>query len=114
MNLLDKIKLLVWVNSLINKLKTGGNKMGSLLQKLDGVKSVVGLLMVVAYYAAPQFGVAVPDVVLKIGSGIASIGLAHKLEKGAGLLTKGIDIAGKALDVLKKVVDTMSAQEPKA
>lgn len=107
MTILDKLNLLVWINSLTGK----ESKMGTILAKLDGIKSVAGLLMVVAYYACPQFGIQVPDVVLKIGTGIASVGLAHKIEKGTGLLTKGIDIATKALAVLKNVVDTMSKKE---
>lgn len=107
MTLLDKLNLLVWLNSL-----TGRNsKMGNLLQKLDGLKSVAGLLMITAYYAGPKFGVQVPDVVLKIGTGLAGVGLVHKLEKGTGILTKGLEVAGKGLDVLKNVVDTLSKKE---
>jgi hypothetical protein len=102
--LLDKINFLLWLNSLTGK----ESKMNSLLQKLDGVKSVAGLLMVVAYFAGPKFGITVPDVVLKIGSGIASVGLAAKLEKGAGLLTKGLDLAHTLLDVVQKVVDVLA------
>lgn len=107
MNLLDKIKLLVWINGLCK----GGSKMAGLLAKLDGLKSVGGLLMVTAYYALPQFGITVPDVVLKIGTGIAGVGLAHKLEKGVGFLSKGIDIAIKALTVAKSVLETLNKKE---
>lgn len=85
--------------------------MGKILGKLDGLKSVVGLFMVTGYYAAPQFGVQVPDVVLQIGSGLAGIGLVHKLEKGVGLLTKGLDIAIKVCEVSKKVIEALNKKE---
>lgn len=87
--------------------------MGALLAKLDGLKSVVGLLMVVAYYATPAFGGPVlPDVVLKVGGSIASVGLAAKLEKGTGLLTEGLTYAHKLLDVLQSVVKTVAPPTP--
>ena len=96
MNLLDEIKLLWWVKGLLN----GGTKMGNLMQKLDGLKSVAGLLMVVAYYALPNWGVHVPDVVLKIGTGVASAGLAHKIEKGTGLVSMALDAVKSALNAI--------------
>ena len=74
--------------------------------------SVLGLLMVTGYYVGPQFGVHVPDVVLKIGTGFAGLGLAMKLEKGAGLLTKGLDVAHRVLDVLQKVTEALAAKQP--
>lgn len=118
MNIIEKFQLLLWLKNLPQQIrdKGGSTKMGAkinaLLAKLDGLKSVLGLLMVVGYYEAPQFGVKVPDVVLKIGTGFASVGLAMKLEKGANLLSKGLDIAHKALDVMQKVVDSLAAKKP--
>ncbi len=72
--------------------------------------------MVVGYYVAPQFGVKVPDVVLKMGTGFASVGLAMKLEKGAGFLTKGIVWAQRGLAVMQAVVNALAAKQtpPKA
>ncbi len=121
MTFLDKIKLLLFVKGLPAQLEragNGGSKMGAkisaLLSKLDGLKSVAGLLMVVAYYVAPQFHINVPDVVLKIGTGMASVGLATKLEKGTGLLTTGITYAQKSLTVLQSVVNALAAKQPQA
>lgn len=111
MNLFDKIKLLLWFNKLGTEV-TKMDKIQGMLGKLDGVKSVLGLLAVVAYYALPQYtNIQVPDVVLKIGTGMAGLGLAHKLEKGAGLLTKGLDVLGKILDVTKKSVDALNQKQ---
>ena len=110
--ILEKLKLLIWVNGLISK---GGNKMGNLLQKVDGLKSVLGLLGVVAYYASPAFGgPKLPDVVLTVSSGIAGVGLAAKLEKGTGLVSKGLDVAHKVLEVLQKVVSAVAPKPPAA
>jgi hypothetical protein len=111
MSLLQKIKILVWINQLFNSLSKGGSKMGKLLGKLDGVKSVAGLLMITAYYALPQFGIQVPEVVLNVGTGIAGLGLAHKLEKGVGLLSKGLDIGIKVLTVSKAVLEQLNKKE---
>ena len=91
MTLFDKLKFLIQIKkmlgdiSMLEKLKTG-------MAKMDGWKSTVGLLMVVAYYALPQWGIHVPDAVLKIGSGWAALGLAHKLDKATGLLTVVLQI----------------------
>ena len=113
--ILDKLKLLMWLNSLFS----GGSKMDKLkglLGKLDGAKSLTGLLMVTAYYALPQFGIHVPDVVLKIGSGLAGVGLAAKLEKGTEIITKGLVIARKVIDGLQAFVDAVAPKKeaPKA
>ena len=117
MNIIDEIKLAWWAKNLPSQIeKAGGtSKMGSkisaMLAKLDGLKSVLGLLMVVGYYVAPQFGVAVPDIVLKLGTGMASVGLAMKLEKGLGLLTKVIGYLQKALAVVQAVVNALAAKQ---
>jgi len=87
-----------------------GAKISALLSHLDGFKSVLGLLMVVGYYVGPQFGIVVPDIVLKIGTGFASVGLAMKLEKGLGILTMVIGYAQKALNVLQAVVNALAAK----
>lgn len=89
-----------------------GAKISAMLAKLDGLKSVVGLLMIVGYYVAPKFGISVPDVVLKVGTGMASVGLALKMEKGLGILTKVIGIAQQGLAVLQAVVNALAAKLP--
>lgn len=105
MTLWDKLKLIIWLDKVYNSLAEGGSKMGNLLQKVDGLKSIAGLLIVVAYYVVPQFtSVHIPDVVMKLGVGLASAGLAHKLEKGTGIISA-------VLDGVKKGLDSITAKE---
>lgn len=104
--LIDKLNILLWLNSL------GGKNM-KLFEKVDGLKSTAGLLAIVAYYALPQFGIKAPEAVLTVGSGLAGIGFAHKLEKATGLLSKGLDIAIKVLEVAKQVLAALKAKEEK-
>lgn len=75
--------------------------MGSFAQKLDGYKSIAGLIIVVAYYILPQYtNIHVPEFVYKLGLGIASAGLAHKVEKGTGVISKILDGLKMALDAI--------------
>ena len=109
----DKIKLALWLNSLFKE----GSKMDkvkAVLGKLDGLKSITGLLMVVAYYALPQFGIHAPDVVLKIGSTLAGVGFAAKLEKGTAAVSKVLVVAHKIIDGLQAVVDALAPKPPAA
>jgi hypothetical protein len=110
MTIFEKLKALVQLNRTVKELQML-EKLKGFAGKLDGFKSVLGLLAVVAYYACPQFGVHLPDIVLKLGSGLAGVGLGHKLEKATGLLSKGLDIAVKALDVAKKTEDKLNEKE---
>lgn len=109
----DKLKLLMWLRSLpkeVNKM----DKIKGLLSKVDGLKSVTGLLVVVAYYAVPSFGGPhLPDVVLKIGMSLAGVGLAAKLEKGTAVVSKVLVVAHKIIDGLQAVVDAL-APKPEA
>lgn len=101
MKLLDKLKLL-W---LLNKVVTEVGKMDkvrALLAKLDGTKTITGLLMIVGYYAAPHWGVKLPDMVLNLGIGWAGVGLAHKLDKVTGILSKVVDVLAKTQDAVNK------------
>lgn len=59
----------------------------SIWSKLDGSKSISGLLMIIAYYVAPTFGVKVPDIFLQVGIAWAGVGFAHKFDKTTGILT---------------------------
>lgn len=107
MNILDKIRCLLWIKSLFSKMKDGGGKMSNFMQKLDGYKSIFGLLIVVAYYVVPMFvNVKIPDFILKFGLGLASAGLAHKLEKATGVISK-------ALDGIKSALEAITAEEKK-
>lgn len=93
LSLIDKLKLIVGLKSLAgqiqatepnndpNQLKT------SIWSKLDGTKSITGLLMIIAYYALPQFGIKVPDIFLKIGIAWAGVGFMHKFDKATNILT---------------------------
>lgn len=113
LSILDKLKLLMWLNSL-SKGVTKMDKLKGLLSKLDGLKTVLGLGVVVAYYVVPQFGGPhMPEVVLKIGSALAGVGMAAKLEKGVGILSKAIEMTKKGLDIAQKVVDAL-APKPEA
>ena len=84
---------------MLNKLKAG-------MAKMDGWKSTIGLLMVTAYYAAPQWNVHLPDAVLNIGSAWAAIGMAHKLDKATGILTV-------ILQILTATKDSVNNKEEK-
>jgi hypothetical protein len=112
MTLLEKIKT-IWQLQRLYKEVVMLDKIKLALGKLDGLKSTLGLLGVVAYYVAPQFGLHLPDVVLNVSSGLAGVGIAMKLEKGLGILTKALDILGKATTVAKSVVDALKKQEVK-
>lgn len=86
MSLFEKLQFLMQIRktlqeiSMLEKLKNG-------MAKMDGMKSTAGLLMVVAYYVAPKWNIHLPDIVLKMGSAWAAVGLAHKLDKATGVLT---------------------------
>lgn len=105
MSLIDKIKFLIQLKNtvkdikMLDKIKTG-------MAKMDGWKSIVGLLMVTAYYAAPTWKVHLPDAVLEIGSAWAALGMAHKLDKATGILTV-------VLQILTATKETVNAQEKK-
>lgn len=97
MTFFDDIKILIFFRNLLRRVEML-NRMKGIMGHLDGVKSVLGLLMVTAYYALPVYaGVHVPDVVLKLGMGMASVGLVHKLEKGTGVVSGALDVLKKAL-----------------
>lgn len=112
MTLLEKIKTIYQLNRLIKEIKML-DKVKGLLAKFDGLKSTLGLLGVVAYYVAPQFGLHLPDVVLNVSSGLAGVGIAMKLEKGLGFLTKALDILAKAVAVAQNVVNALKSKEVK-
>lgn len=78
------------------------DKLKGLLGKLDGTKTITGLLMIVGYYAAPHWGVKVPDVVLNLGIGWAGVGFAHKLDKVTGILSKIVDVLAKTQGAVNK------------
>ncbi len=102
MNLIDEIKMLLFLKNLVRRLQML-NKLKATLGGLDGMKSVLGLLMVVSYYALPTYaGVKVPDFVLKTGTSLAAVGLVHKIEKGTGIVSKGLDVLKAALAALDK------------
>jgi hypothetical protein len=110
MSLVEKLKAIYQLNRLVKEIKML-DKVKGVLGKLDGLKSTLGLLGVVVYYVAPQFGLHIPDVVLSISTGLAGVGIAMKLEKGLGMLTKALDILGKVVDVSKKVVEALKTKE---
>src|SRR6185295_19609090 len=110
MSILEKINAALQLNRLVGALKML-DKVKGVLGKLDGLKSVLGLLAVVAYYACPQFGVHLPDFVLKLGSGLAGVGLMHKLEKATGLLAKVLDVLLKVKTVADQTQEELKKKE---
>ena len=110
MSIVDKLKFLFQLNKLYKEIKML-DKIKAGLSKLDGMKSVLGLLGVVAYYAAPNFGLHLPDAVLNISSGLAGIGLMHKLEKGTGVLNKTVAILTAVKTVADKVNEELKKKE---
>ncbi len=82
----DRIKLVIGLKSMAGQISAQTTP-PSLWTKLDGTKSITGLLMIVAYYALPQFGIKVPDIFLKIGIAWAGVGFAHKLDKTTNIIS---------------------------
>lgn len=101
MNIIEKIKLLMALNKIYKEVMSV-DKIKSLFAKMDGLKTVTGLLMVVAYYVAPSFNIHLPEVVLTIGSGWAAFGMAHKLDKATGILTTAAQILTATKDSVNK------------
>ncbi len=84
----DRIKLVLGAKALVDQIPKGdGQTAPTLWTKLDGTKSITGLLMIIAYYVGPQFKVQVPDIFLKIGIAWAGVGFAHKFDKATNILT---------------------------
>lgn len=111
MSLIEKFKFLMQLNKMIKEIQML-DKMKGMLGHMDGLKSTMGLLMVVAYYALPQYThIHVPDMVLNMGAGMAGLGLAHKLEKGTALLTKGLDILTKVLQIMKATLEALNKKQ---
>lgn len=104
MNLLDKLKLLWALNKVYEEVKKM-DKLNAVMGKLSGTKTITGLLMIVSYYALPNFGVHVPEFVLNLGIGWAGVGFAHKFDKVTGILSKVVDALTKANDTVNKEGD---------
>ena len=90
LSLIQKIKLILGAKKVAEDVKnaipdTPAAK--GVWSKLDGTKSITGLLMIIAYYVGPQFGVKVPDIFLQIGTLWAGVGFAHKFTKATGILS---------------------------
>src|SRR5690348_13210867 len=98
MSITDKVKVLMflWRNKQVLE------KLNGLLGKFDGLKSVLGLLMILSYYIAPHFGVNVPEAVLNAGYGFLGVGLVHKLDKATDLIKKGLPILAAVIALLDK------------
>ncbi len=110
MNIIEKVKFLFQLQKFVKEVQML-EKVKAGLAKLDGLKSVLGLLGMVVYYAGPSFGLHVPDVVLHISTGLAGVGLAHKLEKGTGILTKVLGYLTIAKDVADKTQEELNKKE---
>ncbi len=88
LTIIDKIKLIIGLKSLSGQITAQNDTNStSIWTKLDGTKSITGLLMIIAYYAGPSFHVQVPDIFLKIGIAWAGVGFLHKFDKASGLIS---------------------------
>lgn len=90
LSLFDKIKLILGAKKVAeeikDKLPETTEKKG-IWSKLDGTKSITGLVMIIAYYVGPQFGVKIPDIFLQVGIAWAGVGFAHKFDKTTGIIS---------------------------
>jgi hypothetical protein len=94
-----KIKILLWVWNLLRKVKEM-DKLKGVWEKLSGYKSLFGLLGVVGYFGAKQFGVEPPAVILEASYGLLGVGLAHKLDKATGIVSKVLNVLVEVMKVL--------------
>lgn len=78
------------------------NTLKGLLGKLDGYKSLLGLLGVAGYYAAVGYGITPPEAVLTTSYGLLGVGLVSKLDKATGIVRKVLPILSSVLDLLEK------------
>lgn len=101
MSIFEKIKFLSQLNKMVKEIQMLA-KLKAGMAKMDGMKSTLGLLMVVAYYALPNYGVHVPDMVLKMGSAWAAVGLCHKLDKLTGIVTMVLQVLSATRDSVNK------------
>lgn len=98
MNILEKIKLFGWAWRMIKVLE----KMKLLVGKLDGIKSGLGLVGVLGYYAAQAYGLNPPEAVLTTSFGLLGVGLVHKLEKATGIIKIILPVLGSVIATLDK------------
>lgn len=101
MSLIEKINFLLQLKKTIGEIKML-DKLKNGMVKMDGWKSITGLLMVVAYYTAPKWNVHLPDFVLQIGSVWAGIGMAHRLDKATGILSTVLQVLTATKDTVNK------------
>jgi hypothetical protein len=73
-----------------------------LWDKVSGYKSLFGLLGVVGYFGAKQFGIEPPEFVLEASYGLLGVGLVHKLDKATGVVTKVISVLLEVMKLLDK------------
>jgi hypothetical protein len=98
MSLLDKIKILLWINKEVSMLE----KIKGIAGKLDGYKSLLGLLGVVGYYGAKAYGVNPPEAILNTSYGLLGVGLVHKLDKATDIIKKVLPVLSTILGALDK------------
>lgn len=98
MSIFERLKVLTWLWRTLGKM----NKLKELLGKLDGYKSLFGLLGVVGYYGAQAAGVNPPSVVLETSVGLLGVGLVHKLDKATGIIKKVLPFLGAVLEIMDK------------
>lgn len=107
MSFLERIKLLLLLRKVVNQ-------MSAFLQKFDGLKTILGLSVVTAYFALPYFGIQAPHVILTTGLTLTGVGVTHKFEKAFGLVTKVLLIGHKVLDGIQAAMDAIKANDASA
>lgn len=108
MNIFEKLKLLYKLNKFLEDNKVI-EKLNMLLGKFDGLKSVLGLLMILAYYVAQVLGHNLPDVILNTGIGFLGVGLVHKMDKATDMIKKYLPV----LSAILAIFDKKKAEEKK-
>lgn len=98
MGILDKIKVFSWAWRLLGQM----DKLQTLLGKLDGYKSYLGLLGVVGYYGAEAYGVHPPEAILNASYGLLGVGLVHKLDKTTDIIKKVLPVLSTILSLFDK------------
>lgn len=98
MTIMEKFKLFLGLWRMVRQME----KLKGLLQKLDGYKSLLGLLGVVGYFGAKAYGVNPPEAVLNTSYGLLGVGLVSKLDKATGVVRKVLPILTAVLDLLEK------------
>ncbi len=118
LTLLQKIKLLLGakkvaqeVTNLTPNVTSEPGSKATIWSKLDGTKSITGLLMIITYYVAPKFNVHIPDIFLQVGMAWAGVGFLHKFDKSTSILTAVMTALTEANKKLNENSETINGDK---